>query len=117
MNHAFQILPDLFPECRTWLGRPRLDQSHLRGVNRSRKLAANTRHENRREVDMNESLRRLIALASKVEMTAEERERQRRSFAYGSARIENDRITQELVDEIAEKVRPEPPEQSDGRPV
>ncbi|HEX8664419.1 MAG TPA: hypothetical protein VF744_10355 [Beijerinckiaceae bacterium] len=66
---------------------------------------------------MNESLRRLIALASKVEMTPEDRERQRRSFAYGSARIENDRITQELVKEIADKVRPDYSAQSDDRSV
>jgi hypothetical protein len=66
---------------------------------------------------MNASLQRLIALASKVEMTPQERERQRRSFAYGSARIENDRITQELVEEIADKVRADYSEQTDGRSV
>jgi hypothetical protein len=56
---------------------------------------------------MNDSLQRLIALAEKVQMTPEERERQRRSFAYGSARIENDRITREMVDEAAERLKAE----------
>ena len=35
-------------------------------------------------------------------MTAEEREQQRRSFAYGNTKIENDLITREMVDELAE---------------
>lgn len=56
---------------------------------------------------MNKSLERLIALADKVQMTPQERERQRRSFAYGSARIENDRVTPEMVDEAAEKLKVE----------
>jgi hypothetical protein len=57
---------------------------------------------------MNESLKRLMALADKVQMTSEDREKQRRSFAYGSARIENDLVTREMVDEAAEKLKPDP---------
>jgi hypothetical protein len=54
---------------------------------------------------MNESLEKLISLASKVWMAPHENESQRRSFAYGSAKIENDRITRQMVDEAAEKLK------------
>ena len=33
-----------------------------------------------------------------------EKEAQRRSFAYGNAHIENDRVTRDMVDEAAEKI-------------
>jgi hypothetical protein len=35
-------------------------------------------------------------------MTTAEREQQRRSFAYGNAKIENDRITKETIARAAE---------------
>ena len=35
-------------------------------------------------------------------MTEAQREAQRRSFVYGNTKIENDRITRELVDEQAD---------------
>lgn len=35
-------------------------------------------------------------------MTPAEREEQRRSFVYGNCKIENDFITRELVDEVAD---------------
>jgi hypothetical protein len=34
-------------------------------------------------------------------MTADEREQQRRSFAYGNTKIENDRITKATIDRAA----------------
>lgn len=46
-------------------------------------------------------LRELLAAAKRVEMTPEEKEAQRRSFAYGNTNIENSRITRETVDEEA----------------
>ena len=50
---------------------------------------------------MNASLRKLVDAASKVEMTERQREEQRRSFAYGNTKIENDRITRKMIDEQA----------------
>ena len=50
---------------------------------------------------MTRELERLIERARNVRMTDAQREQQRRSFAYGNTRIENDRITREMVDEIA----------------
>ncbi len=37
-------------------------------------------------------------------MSGAEKEAQRRSFAYGNAHIENDRVTREMVDRAAEKI-------------
>lgn len=37
-----------------------------------------------------------------VSMTPEQREAQRRSFAYGNAKIENEHITREMIDRAAE---------------
>lgn len=37
-------------------------------------------------------------------MTPEEKEEQRRSFAYGNTVIENPRITREMIDEAAEEI-------------
>jgi len=51
---------------------------------------------------MTEKLTALIELARKVKMTPTEQEKQRRSFAYGNTKIENDRITRSMVDELAE---------------
>ena len=51
---------------------------------------------------MSDELKDLIEKSRHVQMTPEEKERQRRSFAYGNAKIENDRITRELVDREAE---------------
>jgi hypothetical protein len=48
------------------------------------------------------SLAELLDRAKRVSMTREEREEQRRSFAYGNAKIENDRITRQTVDRAAE---------------
>lgn len=45
----------------------------------------------------------MIERAKTVRDSAEDRERQRRSFAYGNAKTENDRVTREMVDRAAEK--------------
>jgi len=50
---------------------------------------------------MNASLKKLVNAARKVEMTPKQREEQRRSFAYGNTKIENDRITRRMIDEQA----------------
>lgn len=54
---------------------------------------------------MPDELKDLIEQSKHVQMTPEEKERQRRSFAYGNAKIENDRITRELIDREAELLR------------
>ncbi len=54
-----------------------------------------------------ESLDRLIEAARKVEMSDEDREEQRRSFAFGNANIENPRVTRELVDRVADRMADE----------
>lgn len=53
---------------------------------------------------MTEELKKLIEAAKRVEPTAEHREQQRRSFAYGNTSFENARITREMVDQQAEKL-------------
>ena len=47
-------------------------------------------------------LEQLIAAAKKVVPSAQEKEEQRRSFAYGNTHIENPRITRATVNEEAE---------------
>ena len=53
------------------------------------------------EAKMNTQLRELIEKARKVVMSDDDQEEQRRSFAYGSAKIENDDITREIIDQAA----------------
>ena len=48
------------------------------------------------------ALKDLIEAAKAVEPTKEEREEQRRSFAYGNTAFENSLITREMVDRQAE---------------
>lgn len=51
---------------------------------------------------MANSLPALIERARAVKMTSEQREEQRRSFAYGNTKIENDLVTRAMVDEQAD---------------
>lgn len=53
---------------------------------------------------MTEKLNALLRQARSVPMTPAEREAQRRSFVYGNTAFENDRITRELVDKVADKM-------------
>lgn len=53
---------------------------------------------------MPEELRILLERARSAQMTREEKEEQRRSFAYGNSKIENDRITRETIDREAESI-------------
>ncbi len=48
-----------------------------------------------------EALQDLIERARGVKMTPDQKEKQRRSFAYGNTKIENERITRETVDKAA----------------
>jgi hypothetical protein len=54
---------------------------------------------------MSNELRQIIAAAKKANFTPEAKEEQRRSFAYGNTKIENSRITRELVDREAESLK------------
>jgi hypothetical protein len=54
-----------------------------------------------RENPMNK-LEQLVANSKKLIPTAQEKEEQRRSFAYGNTKIENPRITRETVDKEAD---------------
>ncbi len=51
---------------------------------------------------MSEELDELIEVARAIRMTSEQAERQRRSFAYGNVKIENDSITWEMIHRAAE---------------
>jgi hypothetical protein len=51
---------------------------------------------------MTKHLEDLLEAAKKVVPTPEEKEQQRRSFAYGNTKIENSRITREMVDSAAD---------------
>jgi hypothetical protein len=46
----------------------------------------------------------LIEMARTIRMTPEQAERQRRSFAYGNVKIENDSITWEMIHRAAEEL-------------
>lgn len=58
---------------------------------------------------MPDRLQKLIDAARQLRITPEEREAQRRSFAYGNTKIENDRITREMVAEQDELLKAETP--------
>lgn len=54
---------------------------------------------------MNEPLKKLLDAARQVTPSAADKEIQRRSFAYGNTHFENERITREMVDRMAESLK------------
>lgn len=52
---------------------------------------------------MTDKLQKLIDASRNRLMSDAEKEAQRRSFAFGNANIENDRVTKAMVDDAAEK--------------
>lgn len=56
---------------------------------------------------MNDELTRLIEAARRHPFSDEEKQAQRRSFAYGNAKIENDHVTWEMIVEADEKIKAE----------
>lgn len=56
-------------------------------------------------IAMTSKIEELLEAAKAVKMTPEEKEEQRRSFAYGNTKIENPRITREIIDTQAEALR------------
>lgn len=53
---------------------------------------------------MSEELDELIEMARAIRMTPEQAERQRRSFAYGNVKIENDSIPWDRIDRASERL-------------
>lgn len=53
---------------------------------------------------MTKELEELLDAAKKVVLTPEQKEEQRRSFAYGNTNIENSHITRETIDKEAESL-------------
>ena len=56
---------------------------------------------------MSDHLQKLIDAARKLTISDKDREAQRRSFAYGNTKIENDLITREMVVEQDEILKAE----------
>lgn len=54
---------------------------------------------------MSRDLEQLLNAARDARLTSSEKEAQRRSFAYDNTKIENGRITRELVDQEAERLK------------
>ena len=57
---------------------------------------------------MGDDLDELIKAARAVEFSADQKEEQRRSFAYGNTKIENPRITRATIDEQAAELEKSP---------
>lgn len=53
---------------------------------------------------MTKEMHQLLEEARKIIMSDSDKEEQRRSFAYGSAKIENDDVTRDMVDRAAERL-------------
>jgi hypothetical protein len=56
---------------------------------------------------VSEEVNELIEMARTIWMMAEQAERQRRSFAYGNVKIENDSITWDTINRAAERLEKE----------
>jgi hypothetical protein len=54
---------------------------------------------------MTQKLDELLNKAKSAKPSPEQKEEQRRSFAYGNTNIENSRITRETVDQEAEELK------------
>ncbi len=54
---------------------------------------------------MSDKLKELLDKAKTVKPSPEDKEEQRRSFAFGNTNIENPRITRETVDREAEELK------------
>jgi hypothetical protein len=57
---------------------------------------------------MTDELEKLLEAAKYRPLSEAEQEEQRRSFAYGNANIENDRVTRETIDQQAEELKENP---------
>ncbi len=50
----------------------------------------------------------LLEKAKGIRMSTCDQEQQRRSFAYGNANIENEAVTRDVIDAVAERMASEP---------
>jgi hypothetical protein len=50
------------------------------------------------------TVEQLVVLTRGLEMTPEEREAQRRSFAFGNANIDNPNVTRAMIDRAADEL-------------
>lgn len=64
---------------------------------------------------MTDDLKALIEAAKKGKPSPEQREQQRRSFAYGNAAFENELVTREMIDREADKLSRESDERKDRK--
>jgi hypothetical protein len=55
----------------------------------------------------NEKLQELVIRTRKITMSSSQLREQRQSFAYGNTKIENERITREMVAEADRKIEAE----------
>lgn len=69
----------------------------------------------RNEGVMPEGLELLLEAARKATPSPEQREEQRRSFAYGNTAFENDLITREMIDRQADAIERERHERAQHR--
>jgi hypothetical protein len=53
---------------------------------------------------MTDALKKLLEAAKKAETTPEQREKQRRSFAFGNTAFENSLITRDMIDRQADEL-------------
>lgn len=51
-------------------------------------------------MNMSKELLKLIEKDKKRKISSKEREQQMKSFAYGNTKIDNDRITRELIEDV-----------------
>lgn len=58
---------------------------------------------------MANDLQALVDKARTMSMTAAQREEQRRNFAYGNSKIENDHISRASIDKAAERIKADNP--------
>jgi hypothetical protein len=56
---------------------------------------------------MGKELEELVSRARTIEMTADQLREQRRSFVYGNTKIENERVTREMVAELDSRIEAE----------
>jgi hypothetical protein len=66
---------------------------------------------------MTKHLQDLLEFAKDIVLTPEEKEQQRRSFAYGNTVIENPRITRDIVDRAADELGNPSSLRSGGWPI
>jgi hypothetical protein len=73
----------------------------MRMAGPTRRDSSKGEYQNRKQT-MTKHLHNLLESAKNFPLTPEEKEQQRRSFAYGNTVIENPRITREMVDRAAD---------------